>query len=350
MQKILLIGNIQALQENMGDLLTLNGYEVLLAADGKAGIRMAENEHPDIILCETDMQGIDGLGVLNLLRRNPAFDNVPFIFVADKYNARLFRSAMNLGADDYLISPFSNNDLLLTVENRLHRYRRQLAGMSDPEASGSGQQDLKRLIKEFTENRNTIILAPQEIVYKEGGIPRFLYYILKGKVKTIKTHEDGKDLVISLYKKGDFFGYIALLEDTPYKATAVVMEEAELALIPREDAERIFERAPSMIKRFVRMLAENVTEKETRLLGIAYNTLRKKVASALIHLQNKYQQPEAAQFSIRISREELATVAGTATESLIRTLSEFKSEQLIKINGANIILLNPAKLEAIAFH
>ncbi|RFS20060.1 response regulator [Chitinophaga silvatica] len=349
MQQILLIGDIQDLQENIGELLEMNGYEVITAPNGREGISLAEAQQPDIILCEMNMKGIDGLGVLNLVRKNPDLEKVPFIFIAEKYNARLFRSAMNLGADDYLINPFSNNDLLLTVENRLRQYRREMVDMSNT-STVSGHRDMLRLVNEFIENRNTMVLAPQEIVYKEGGVPRFLYYVLKGKVKTIKTHEDGKDLVIGLYKKGDFFGYIALLEDTPYKATAMVMEETELALIPREDAEKILENAPYMLKRFVRMLAENVTEKEQRLLGIAYNTLRKKVASALIHLQNKYQQPGTQQFTIKISRDELAAVAGTATESLIRTLSEFKSEQLIKVSNGNITLLKPDKLEAIAFH
>lgn len=342
MQRILLIGNEQALQESMGDLLTLNGYEVLIAPTGKTGIELAEEQIPDMIICEVSMKGIDGLGVLSLLRKNPEANQIPFLFTADQYDAQLFRAAMNLGADDYLVSPFSNTDLLQTVENRIYR--------SKQKNFTSGEDDMRLIIKEFIADRDAVSLAPHEVVYKEGGIPRYLYYVLKGKVKTLKTHEDGKDLVISLYKKGDFFGYIGLLEDTPYKATAVVMEAAELALIPKADAERILKQAPSIIRRFVRMLAENITEKEERLLGAAYNTLRKKVASALIHLQNKYKQPETPQFSIRISRDELATVAGTATESLIRTLSEFKSEELIRIQGGNITLLNPARLEAIAFH
>ena len=349
MQKILLIGPLQQLQENIGELLLLHQYQVILAANGKTGVAMAKEQHPDMILCEMSMTGIDGLGVLATIRKDPLLEKVPVIFLADKYNARLFREAMNLGADDYLIRPFSNNDLLQTVENRLQRYQYQTA-LPAPGPSPEQDHDLKRMIREFTENRNTMRLAPQEIVYKDGGTPRYLYYISAGKVKTVKTHEDGKDLVIGLYKKGDFFGYVALLEETPYKATAVVMEEAEIVLIPRKDAEEIFNRTPYIITRFVKMLAQHLTEKEERLLGIAYDTLRKKVASALVHLRNKYQQPGGANFVINISREELATVAGTATESLIRTLSDFKSEKLIAIRNGSITLLDAGKLEDIAFH
>lgn len=347
MQKILLIGNLQQLQENIGDLLLLHHYEVVYANDGKTGITTAKEQHPDMILCEMNMKGIDGLGVLNTLRKDPLLERVPVIFLGDKYNARLFRTAMNLGADDFLISPFSNNDLLLTVENRLQRYQYQTA-INGP-ANATDDHDLRKLIREFTENRNTMRLAVHETVYKEGGTPRYLYYIQEGKVKTVKTHEDGKDLVIGLYKKGDFFGYVALLEETPYKATAIVMEDAEIVLIPRKDAEEIFNRTPYIVTRFVRMLAQNVTEKEERLLGIAYDTLRKKVASALVHLRNKYLVTNSENFVINISREELATVAGTATESLIRTLSDFKNEKLIAIRNGSITLLEVEKLEDIAF-
>ncbi|MFY0255275.1 cyclic nucleotide-binding domain-containing protein [Chitinophaga sp. 30R24] len=348
MQKILLIGNPKLLQESIADLLQLNHYEVVLAENGKIGIEKARALHPDMILCEMNMNGIDGLGVLSCIRKEPALEAVPVVFLTDQYDARAFREVMNLGADDYLVRPFSGNDLLLTVGNRLHRSK--IAAMALPGHSPEEKHNLKQMIREFTANRNTMRLAPQETVYKEGSTPRYLFYIRKGKVKTVKTHEDGKDLVIGLYKKGDFFGYVALLEDAPYKATAIVMEDTELLLIPREDAEEIFKRTPYLVTEFVRMMAQNLTEKEDRLLGIAYNTLRKKVASALIHLRNKYQQPEAENFTIRISREELASVAGTATESLIRTLGDFKSEQLIAISSGSITLLDIPRLEDIAFH
>ena len=95
------------------------------------------------------------------------------------------------------------------------------------------------------------------------------------------------------------------------------------------------------------MLAKNITEKEEQLLGLAYNSLRKRVADALITLQQKYQVAGQEKFSIHISREDLANIAGTATESLIRTLSDFKSEKLIEIKDGNIIILNEKKLAAL---
>jgi len=94
-------------------------------------------------------------------------------------------------------------------------------------------------------------------------------------------------------------------------------------------------------------MAKNIEEKEQQLLDIAYNSLRKRVANALITLLNKYRKPVEEVFSIQLSREDLANIAGTATESLIRTLSDFKSEKLIEINGSKITILNEKKLAVI---
>ena len=98
-------------------------------------------------------------------------------------------------------------------------------------------------------------------------------------------------------------------------------------------------------KKFIKLLAKNVTDKEEHLLGLAYNSLRKKVAETLIMLQKKYNNENDEKFTIDISRENLASIAGTATESVIRTLSDFRNEKLIEINSGNIKIINYKKLE-----
>ena len=168
---------------------------------------------------------------------------------------------------------------------------------------------------------------------------------MKGKVKTYKTHEDGKDLVIDLFNEGDFLGYVALLEGTSYKENAESMEETELALIPRKDFEELINSSPVTSRKFIALLAKNLVDKEKQLLGIAYNTLRKKVAEALVSLLKKYHVNKKDPYLIDISRDDLATIAGTATESLIRTLSDFKSENLIDIKSGKVVITDSRKLE-----
>ncbi|HSC38143.1 MAG TPA: Crp/Fnr family transcriptional regulator, partial [Chitinophagaceae bacterium] len=112
----------------------------------------------------------------------------------------------------------------------------------------------------------------------------------------------------------------------------------ELAVIPKTDFDRLINTSSELARKFITLLAQNVTENETHLLGLAYNSLRKKVADALLTLHRKYTN------SINISRENIAAVAGTATESLIRTLGDFKSEKLIDIVEGKIVILNEQKL------
>ena len=151
--------------------------------------------------------------------------------------------------------------------------------------------------------------------------------------------------MIDLLNEGDFFGYVSLLEGTAYKENAETMEETELALIPRKDFEELVNSNPSIARKFIALLSKNIVEKEKQLLGIAYNTLRKKVAEALVSLQRKYHTSKNIPYQVDISRDDLATIAGTATESLIRTLSDFKSENLIDIKSGKVVITNDKKLE-----
>ena len=123
------------------------------------------------------------------------------------------------------------------------------------------------------------------------------------------------------------------------------MEEAELAVIPKEDFDDLINNNKDVAQKFIRLLAKNVSEKENQLLSLAYNSLRKKVADTLLMLQKKYHEKKEENFVIDISRESLATIAGTATESLIRTLSDFRSEKLIEIKDGGITIINQKKLE-----
>ena len=111
--------------------------------------------------------------------------------------------------------------------------------------------------------------------------------MLKGKVKTYRTNEDGKELVLDLYTTGDFLGHIALLQGTTYRETAEAIEESEVAVIPKEEFDTLINNNKEVAQKFIRLLAKNVQEKESQLLGMAYNSLRKKVADALITTSEK---------------------------------------------------------------
>jgi CRP/FNR family transcriptional regulator, cyclic AMP receptor protein len=348
MKRILIIEDNEDIRDNVAEILMLSNYKVLMAENGKEGIETAKKELPDLIISDIMMPGIDGHGVLHALHKDPTTQNIPFIFLTSKSERSDFRTAMEMGADDYITKPFAGNELLSAIDSRFKKLEimkkklsPDLEGLTELMSTLSNKKSLEDLKNES----NTNTYKKRQVIYKEGTHPHYLYYIIRGKVKTYKTHEDGKDLVMDLYREGDFFGYVSLLEGTTYKENAESIEETELGMIPKKDFEELINSNPETAQKFIGLLAKNLVEKEKQLLGIAYNTLRKKVAEALISLQRKYHINKHEPYQIDISRDDLATVAGTATESLIRTLSDFKGEHLIDIKSGKVIIMDNGKLE-----
>lgn len=350
MKKILLVEDNEDIRNNTAEILELSNYKVILAENGKAGIERAIEHQPDLIICDIMMPVLDGYGVLHAVHKNETIKNTPFIFLTAKSERSDFRKGMELGADDYITKPFSGTELLNAVDSRLKKID-LLKQKFSPDLDGLDQlvqlAGSDSTLQDFTKNRNINTYKKKQLIYQEGNHPNKLYYIIKGRVKTFKTNDDGKELIIDLFNEGDFLGYIPMLEGKTYTETAEALELTEVAVIPKEEFEDLMSKNPEVSKKFIQLLAKNVSQKENQLLGMAYNSLRKKVAVALLTLQNKFQQNNQEQFSIEISRENLATIAGTATESLIRTLSDFHSEKIIDIKKGNITIIDKKKLENI---
>lgn len=348
MKKILIIEDNEDIRNNTAEILELSNYKVFVAENGKTGIEMAIKNNPDLIICDIMMPVLDGYGVLHAVHKNDTLKNIPFIFLTAKTERSDFRKGMELGADDYITKPFTGIELLNAVDGRLKKLG-MLKEEFTPDIKGLSRlleaSKPDKVMKIFTEGRNINKYKKKQTIYTEGNHPNRLYFVLKGKIKTYKTNEDGKELVIDLFSQGDFLGHIALLEGSAYKDTAEALAETELAVIPKEDFDELINNNPEITKKFIQLLAKNISEKEEHLLGLAYNSLRKKVADSLLKLQQKYQKKNEEKFSIDISRESLATIAGTATESLIRTLSDFRSEKIIEITNGTISIINQKKLE-----
>jgi CRP-like cAMP-binding protein len=333
----------------MAEILELSNYKVVVAENGKVGVEKAIENKPDLIICDIIMPLLDGYGVLHAIHRNEAIKNTPFIFLTAKTERSDFRKGMELGADDYITKPFNATELLNAVESRIKKIellkkdlQPDFEGLRDLIQTSKGQDALQ----ELTQLNEISRFKKKQIVYFAGNHPNKLYYVIKGKVKIYKNNEQGKELVTDLFSPGDFFGYVALLEDVPYKDTAEALEDTEVAVIPKKEFEELMNKDKEVAKKFIRLLAKNISDKENQLLGLAYNSLRKKVAEALLLIQKKYYREETQnQFMIDINRENLSSIAGTAKESLIRTLSDFKTEKLIDIVNGEISILDQKKLE-----
>jgi CheY-like chemotaxis protein len=350
MKKILVIEDNKEILENTAEILELSHYHVLEASNGKEGVEKALSTKPDLILCDIMMPEIDGYGVLHIIQKNPDLQNTPFIFLTAMTEKEEIRKGMSLGADDYITKPFDPTDLLNTIESRLRksdllkqRISGGLKGVNELIAIVSGEKALD----EFIQGRHYDVYRRKQRIYNEGNHPVRLYYVQKGRVKVYKTNDEGKELIVKIVNEGEFFGYAALLENMVYQEYAETLEDAEIVSIPRTEFEELMRGNSEVTRKFIKLLAHDVAEKEEQLIRIAYNSLRRKVADALLVLMKKYKD-KGENCQISLSRENLAAVAGTATESLIRTLTDFRAEKLIDIQEGKIIILEPGKLEKLA--
>ncbi|MDF2449951.1 MAG: transcriptional regulator [Bacteroidota bacterium] len=346
-KKILLIEDNQDVRENTAEILTLAQYDVITAVNGKDGVEKAQKEKPDLIICDIMMPVLDGHGALHLLSKNEETAGIPFIFLTAKAERGDFRKGMEMGADDYLTKPFDDVELLNAIESRLKKndilkkeFTKNFAGINDFINEAKGIDSLKKL----SEERDIRIFKKKDEIYKEGGYPKGIFFVNKGKVKIFQTNELGKELITELHKEGDFFGYLSLLQDEKYTSSATALEDSEILIIPKEDFFALLYKNSDVSKRFIEILSNNLRDKEKQLVKLAYNSVRKRVAEALVKLSDKYKKADEQKFSMNVSREDLANMVGTATETVIRTLSDFKEDKFIEISGGQITILNYDKL------
>jgi CRP-like cAMP-binding protein/CheY-like chemotaxis protein len=350
MKTILIIEDNRDVRENTAEILELASYKVLQAENGKTGVELAQQKKPDLIICDIMMPVLDGYGVIHLLNKSSITAGIPFIFLTAKSERTDLRKGMEMGADDYITKPFSDIELLNAVESRLKKNEMLRAEFSkNVEGLNKFFDDVKKLdeLKNLSSQRRVKQFKKKELVFSEGNQPNYLYFLSKGKIKTFKAHEYGKEFITTLYKDGDFLGYTALLENQTYTDSAEALEDCEVVLIPKEDFFALIYNNMEVMKAFVKLLSDNILEKEKQLVNLAYSTVRKRVAEALVLLYERYSRESDQNFSISLSREDLANIVGTATESLIRTLSDFKEEKLVEIRGSNITILNIDKIRSL---
>ncbi|MAN58772.1 MAG: transcriptional regulator [Flavobacteriaceae bacterium] len=341
MHTILLIEDDAALRENTEELLELFDYTVLTAPNGKLGIEKAKSEKPDLVICDIMMPEVDGYGVLQALAAHADTKHIPFIFLSAKTEHKEIRKGMDLGADDYLTKPFEEDDLLSAVESRLAKAS-LLAKVLQTADAPATQEDRVRNLNElknfFDDHGRELSFEKGETIFRKGQYATMIYLILKGVVKTHKMDDSGKELITTLHKADDFLGFTSLMETVPYNESATAVEDVELAGVAISDVREILGKNQNVSLELMNVLTDTLSVVKEQLLQMAYSSVRKKTAQTIIQfaevLNKKHDE------AIKISRYDLASVAGIATESLIRTLSDFKKKKLIEIEGRNIRIVD----------
>jgi CRP-like cAMP-binding protein/CheY-like chemotaxis protein len=341
---VLIIEDNNDIRENIFEILQLADYTVYEAQNGKAGVELAIMHKPDIILCDIMMPELDGYGVLYMLNKNPQTSNIPFIFLTARAERLDLRKGMEMGADDYLTKPFDDMELLTAIETRLKKkevqqnfYSKSLDRLSSLISSKDGLAELKKIIQE----RRTRQFKKGQVIYYEGDKGSGLNLLISGKAKSVKLATDGRELMTGIYAPDDYMGINSMLLNEAHSDTATAMEDSLVCLIPKEQLEELMTRYPDVAREFIKLLAKDVKDKEEHLLQMAYNSVRKKMADAMIRLQRQENEGDG---SFKITREDLAAMTGMATETVSRTLSDFKDEGLIEKKGSVIRVINPEGL------
>jgi len=349
MKKILLIEDDKSVRENTAELLQLANYKVVTANNGKIGLAVAKNQLPDLIICDIMMPELNGYGVLQILYKDPITKQIPFIFLSAKTEHKDIRKGMNLGADDYITKPFDESELFSAIESRLAKVAILRENMDLNPTSETNVffdkeiKNLEHLKNYFYKNVEEYSYQSGEMIYQEGDNSNYIFLIQSGIVKTYKIDEQGKELITGLHKEEDFFGFTSFTHNIPYQEFATSIEDSKALRLTKSDLKHVLEEYPNLTIELVDYLTGNVSEFKDQLLQMAYSSVRKKTANTILQFTKKMKKHTNE--NIKISRSDLASIAGIATETFIRTLSDFKKEGVIKIKGNNIEIIDIDKLK-----
>ncbi len=180
-----------------------------------------------------------------------------------------------------------------------------------------------------------------QTLFQEGGYPAGLYCINRGKIKLYKTGRDGREQIVRLAKEGDVVGYRSLISGEPYAASAAVLEDSAICFIPKQTFLSLLKESSSFNMRVLELLAHDLKTAEQKELSLAQKPVKERLAEALLMVKEFYGvEDDTVTIKGTLTREEIANIVGTATETIIRLLSELKDRKIIELEGKKIKILN----------
>lgn len=187
-----------------------------------------------------------------------------------------------------------------------------------------------------------------EPIFEEGEVVNGIFCIKEGVCKLSKLSSNGKDQIVKLIKAGELLGQRSMISDEPANLSAVALEDMEVCFIPKSEVLNMFDTNNKFSMNLMKSLCGDLKETNDHLVSVSQKTVKERLAETLLYLQDNFGKNEDGSLHIQLSREELAGMIGTATESCIRLLSDFNKLDLVELNGKKIILKDIAKLKKIA--
>lgn len=202
----------------------------------------------------------------------------------------------------------------------------------------------------LTANKTEQVYKKGELIFREGGFPPGIFYIISGKVKKYKLDKDAREQIIYVANTGELLGYHAILSEDRYPDSAAALEESRIAFIPKEDFLETLNQSKVLSRRLLKTLSHEFAVLANSLSMFAQKSVRERLALQLIVLREKYKInfKEGMPVEINMGRDDLASLVGTARENVVRVLSEFKADNILETKGRKIIVLDVTRLIAIA--
>lgn len=203
-------------------------------------------------------------------------------------------------------------------------------------------------LMEMDASKTCQVYKKGEVVFYEGGIPHGVYCVKKGKIKVYKTGSEGRDQIIRFAKDGDLLGYRSLLSGEKYNVTASCIEDSSICFVPREMLMELIATDQSLALNIMKAACTELGEATHLITNLAQKSIKERLAEVLLILKNNFGVDEQHVIQVVLTREEIASMVGTATESIIRMLSDFDKEGIIELKGKTIRLMDYKKLLAMA--
>lgn len=200
----------------------------------------------------------------------------------------------------------------------------------------------------IAECKTTRIIKKGENIFEEGDLVNGVYCVTSGVCKMSKLSANGKDQIVKLVKSGELLGQRSMISDEPANLSAVALEDMEVCFIPKTEILNMFDQNNQFSRNVMKTICGDLKETSEHLVSISQKTVKERLAETLIYLEENFGKNADGSLRIQLSREELAGMIGTATESCIRLLSDFNKLGLIELIGKKIVLKDIGKLKRIA--
>lgn len=187
-----------------------------------------------------------------------------------------------------------------------------------------------------------------ETIFEEGENVNGIYCIKDGICKLTKLSPNGKDQIVKLVKKGELLGQRAMISEEPVNLSAVALEDMQVCFIPKSDIMGYFDKNNQFSMNVMRTMCSDLKDSDDHMVSMAQKTVKERLAETLLYLEDTFGKSSDGSLNVQLSREELSGMIGTATESCIRLLSDFKKLGLIELNGKKIVLKDSSKLKRIS--